>query len=155
MVVDSADQVRRLVGDDLPAEAETVLDSGGVLDLTNVEGDQKFVVLSARAGRRLFVIRGQARRLRAYSSRLVVIGLGPRWTRSVLGIQAAVVLGVGLLAGVTAGILGVKLAADNYVVTSVPAVPIALACGATIIAAGLATALAARALTAAEHPAIA
>lgn len=252
MVVDSADQVRRLVGDQLPDDAEAVLDAGGVLDFTSVAGDQKFVVTSA-AGKRLlvtpalptlkvsldrqfsksfggavllstakklklptnlprtfiytdvtptvieeaaaaavdagydtefvqysvpppepelptnayvflaglvlggfavllFVITGQARRLRTYSSRLVAIGLGPRWTLSVLGIQAAVIVGVGLLAGVSAGILGVKITSDNYAATDVPVLPIALACGATIIAAGLATALAVRALTATEHP---
>lgn len=254
MVVDSADQVRRLAGDQLPDDAEAVLDAGGVLDFTSVAGDQKFVVTSA-AGKRLlvtpalptlkvsldrqfsksfggvvllgtakklklpinpprtfiytdvtptvieeaaaaavdagydtefvqysvpppepelptnayvflaglvlggfavllFVITGQARRLRTYSSRLVAIGLGPRWTLSVLGIQAAVIVGVGLLAGVSAGILGVRITSDNYAATDVPVLPIALACGATIIAAGLATALAVRALTATEHPEI-
>jgi len=55
---------------------------------------------------------------------------------------------VGRLAGVTAGILGVKVTSDNYAVTAVPVLPIALACGATVIAAGLATALAVRALAA-------
>lgn len=100
----------------------------------------------------LVVIKGQATRLRMYSSRLVAIGLGPRWTLSVLGIQAAVVIGVALLAGAAAGILGVKITSDNYAVTVVPVLPIALACGATILAAGLATALAVRALTATEYP---
>lgn len=100
----------------------------------------------------LLVIRGQARRLRTYSSRLVAIGLGPRWTLSVLGIQAAVIVGVGPLAGVSAGILGVEITSDNYAATDVLVLPIALACVAIIVAAGLATAMAVRALTATEHP---
>ncbi len=252
MVIGSAYELRRLIGDDLPGNAETALDSGGVLDFTSAEGDQKFVVYSPNGARQLvtpvlptlkvslnrqfsanfggavllstakklklpisdpnkyifpdvpprvigdavqaavdagydsefvqyavpppppqlpanayvflaglvlggfavllLVIRGQARRLRTYSSRLVAIGLGPRWTLSVLGIEAAVIVGVGLLAGISAGILGVKITSNNYAVTDIPVLPITLACGATIIAAGLATALAVRTLTATEHP---
>lgn len=252
MVIDSAEKIRRLLGDGLPANAEKVLDSGGVLDFTNAKGDQKFVVTSD-AGKRLFVtpvlpklkvslnrqfrasfggavltstakrlkhpingpnkhfftdvpqqvigdavqaavdhgydsdfvqyavpppppqlpanayvfladlvlggfavlllvIRGQARRLRTYSSRLVAIGLGPRWTLSVLGIQAAAIVGVGLVVGIAGGVLGVGVTSDRYVVLDVPVLPITLACGATIVAAALATALAVRALTATEHP---
>ncbi len=252
MVVDTADQVRRIVGDDLPTDAETVLDAGGVLDFTRTTGDQRFEVISS-AGKRVLttptlptlrvslpielsanfggavllstaerlelpvsepkryvypdvsqsvigdaaqtaveagydsdfvqyavdppppelpanayaflaalvlggfailvnVIRGQARRLRGYLARLVAIGLGTRWTLSVLAIQAALIVGVGLLSGVTAGVLGVKITSDNYVVTVVPVLPISLACAATILAACLATATAVRALTAVEHP---
>ena len=252
MIIESADDVRRLVGSDLPADAETVLESGGVLDFTDAEGDQRFVVYAANGDRLLvtpllttlkvslnkqfssqfggavllstanelnlpvdppgkyifpdvspsvigdavqaavdagydsefvqysvpppppdlptyayvflagltlggfavllLVIRGQASRLRSYSARLVAIGLGPRWTLSLLVIQAAVVVGIGLIAGVSAGILGVTITSDNYVVTEVPAFPIALACGATLVAAGLATLLAAHSLTAATYP---
>lgn len=100
----------------------------------------------------MFVIRGQANRLRTYSARLVAIGLGPRWTLSILTIQAAVILGTGLVAGIAGGILGVKLSSAHYPVTVVPVLPIALACGATCIAAVLATALSIRTLTATEHP---
>lgn len=100
----------------------------------------------------LTVIRGQARRLRTYSARLVALGLSPRWTLSVLGIQAAVTVGVGLLAGVTAGVAGIKITSGVYVVTAVPVLPVALACSATVLAAAVATALAVRALAATEHP---
>lgn len=99
----------------------------------------------------LTVIRGQARRLRRYSSRLIALGVGPRWTLSVLGIQAAVTLGVGATTGVAAGILGVTITANSYTILDVPAAPIALACAATAAATALATALAVRALTATEH----
>ncbi|MGI8433775.1 MAG: hypothetical protein ACR2LE_03425 [Nocardioidaceae bacterium] len=252
MVIDSADQARQIIGDQLPANAETVLNRGGVLDFTSAIGDQKLVVYSGNGNRQLvtpvlptlkvsldqqlsanfggavllstarklnlpisdpriyiypdatpqvigkavhaavnagydsefvqyfvpppppelptnayvylaglvlggftvllLVIRAQARRLRTYSSRLVAIGLGPRWTRSVLLIQAAVIVGVGLLVGVSAGVLGVVITCDRYAAFSVPVLPITLACAVTIIAAGLATALAVRALTATEHP---
>jgi len=251
MVLDDAGDLGQLVGDQLPDDAEAVLNEGGVLDFTNAVGDQKLVVNSA-SGKRLFVtpalptlkvsldaqfsksfggailrrtareqglpvnspsriiypeatprqieaaaaaavdagydsqfvqysvappepvlptnayvflaglvlggfavllyvVRGQARRLREYSSRLVAIGLGPRWSLSVLSIQAAVTIGVGLLAGISAGILGVRVTSANYAVTDVPTLPITIACGATVLAAGLATAIAARALTATEH----
>jgi putative ABC transport system permease protein len=255
MVIDTADQVRRIIGDDLPADAETVLDAGGVLDFTRATGNQRFEVI-ASAGKRVLstpalptlrvaslpieltanfggavllstaedlklpvsepkryiypdasqtvianaaqaaveagydsdfvqyavdppppqlpanayaflaalvlggfaillnVIRGQGRRLRGYLARLVAIGLGTRWTLSVLAIQAALIVGVGLLAGVSAGVLGVQITADNYVVTAVPVLPITLACSATILAAVLATATAVRALTARENPEI-
>lgn len=54
MIVRSADQVRRLVGDTLPREATPTLESGGVLDFTGAEGAQQIVVDSA-AGKRLLV----------------------------------------------------------------------------------------------------
>lgn len=252
MVVDSADQVRRVVSDQLPANAETVLNSGGVLDFTNAIGAQKFVVYPAKGDHQLvtpvlptlkvpvdkqfganfggavllrtaeklklpisdpsiyvypdatpqiidkavqaavhagydsefvqysvpppppvlptnayifltglllggfavllLVTRGQARRLRTYGSRLVAIGLGPRWSLSVLAIQALVVVGTGVLVGVAAGLLGVAVTYNRYAAFYVPILPITLACAATIIAAVLATTLAARALTATEHP---
>lgn len=252
MVLDDAGDLGRLVGDQLPDDAVAVLDDGGVLDFTNVVGDQKLVVNSATSGKRLFVtpalrtlkvsldaqfsksfggailrstarelklpvkppariiytdatptlieeaataavdagydsqfvqysvpppepvlptnayvfltglvlggfavllyvVRGQAKRLRDYSSRLVAIGLGPRWSLSVLGIQAALTIGVGLLAGISAGLLGVQVTSANYAVTSVPTLPITIACGATVLAAALATTIAARALTATEY----
>ncbi len=252
MVLDDAADLRRLVGDQLPEEAEAVLNDGGVLDFTNTAGDQKFVVRPATSDKKLlvtpalrtlkvsldaqfrksfggavlrstarqlklpvkppariiytdatptrieeaagaaveagydsqfvqysvappepvlptnayvflsglvlggfavllYVVRGQAKRLREYSSRLVAIGLGPRWSLSVLSIQAAVTIGVGLLAGISAGLVGVRVTSANYAATDVPTVPITLACGATVLAAGLATAIAARALTATEH----
>ncbi|MGI8678340.1 MAG: hypothetical protein ACR2LX_06565 [Jatrophihabitans sp.] len=100
----------------------------------------------------LLVIRSQAKKLRTYSSRLLALGLTARWTLSVLGIQAAIIVGIGLLAGVAAGVLGIALVTDSYLVLNVPSLPIALACGATIVAAGLATASAVRALTAVENP---
>jgi hypothetical protein len=99
----------------------------------------------------LSVIRGQARRLRTYSSRLIALGVGPRWTLSVLGIQAAITVLVGATTGVAAGILGVTITANSYTVLDVPTLPIVLACAATAAAAALATALAVRALTATEH----
>ncbi|MEJ7757806.1 MAG: hypothetical protein WKF83_17330 [Nocardioidaceae bacterium] len=52
MIVESAEDVRRLVGDDLPASAETTLEAGGVLDFTSALGDQRFVVYAA-SGQRL------------------------------------------------------------------------------------------------------
>jgi len=252
MVLDDAGDLGRLAGDQLPDDAEAVLDDGGVLDFTNAVGDQKLVVNSATSGKRLvvtpalrtlkvsldaqfsksfggailrstarelklpvkppariiytdatptlieeaataavdagydsqfvqysvpppepvlptnayvfltglvlggfavllYVVRGQAKRLRDHSSRLVAIGLGPRWSLSVLGIQAALTIGVGLLAGISAGLLGVQVTSANYAVTSVPTLPITIACGATVLAAALATTIAARALTATEY----
>ena len=252
MVLENVADLRRLVGDQLPEDAEAVLTDGGVLDFTSAVGDQKFVVTSAISGKKLlvtpalrtlkvsldaqfkksfggavlrstalklklpvkppariiytdatpilieeaaaaaveagydsqfvqysvappepvlptnayvflaglvlggfavllYVVRGQAKRLREYSSRLVAIGLGPRWSLSVLSIQAAVTIGVGLFAGISAGLLGVRVTSANYAATDVPALPITLACGATVLAAAAATTIAARALTATEH----
>lgn len=252
MVIDSADQVREVVGDDITPNAESVLDAGGVLDFSGAEGDQRFIVYSAKGKELLrtpvlptlkvslpkqissqfggavlrstaqglglpvdrtpnkfiftdvptpvigdavqavvnagydseFVqyatppppptlpiyayvylaglvlggftvllvaIRGQAKRLRSYSARLVALGLGPRWTLSILGIHATTILAVGLIAGYAAAALGVELTTDNYVVTDVPTLPVTLACLGTLTAAGLATALAVRTLTASEH----
>ncbi|MEJ7757805.1 MAG: hypothetical protein WKF83_17325 [Nocardioidaceae bacterium] len=45
-----------------------------------------------------------------------------------------------------------KVAAGTYTVTAIPALPIAIACTATVIAAALATTLALRNLSAAEQP---
>lgn len=255
MVVDTADQVRRVIGDDLPADAEAVLNAGGVLDFTSATGDQKFAVYSTRSKpdlttpalptlrvpslsiqiqanfggavlrdtaqelglpvsvpkRYVFpdvsqpiiaeaaqtaveagydsdfvqyaveppppdlptyayvflaalllgglaillsVIRGQGQRLRGYLARMVAIGLGTRWPLSILGIQASLVVVVGLVVGVSAGVLGVRVTSENYAVTSIPLVPIVLAGSATIMAAALASASAVRALTAVEDPEI-
>lgn len=252
MIIDSAHDVRKIVGDALPANAEAVLESGGVLDFSGAEGDQRFVVYAAN-GKELLrtpvlptlkvslpqqisrqfggavlrgtaqdlglpierapnnfifpnvatpvigdavqaavnagydsefvqyatppppptlpsyayvflvglilggfvvllvVIRSQAKRLRSYSARLVAIGLRPRWTLSVLGIQTAAIVGVGFFIGGAAATVGVELSTDNYAVIDVPARPVAIACLATVIAAGFAAALSVRTLTASEH----
>lgn len=60
-------------------------------------------------------------------------------------------VGVGALAGVTGGVLGVLITSDRYAVLDVPVLPITIACGATLAAAALATSLAGRALTATER----
>lgn len=99
----------------------------------------------------LLVIGEQAKRLRTYSARMIAIGLTPRWILSILAIQTALIIGTGLLIGTAAALLGVTISADNYPVLNVPVLPITLACLATIVAAGLATALAVRALRATEN----
>ncbi|MET0822421.1 MAG: hypothetical protein ABWY58_15770 [Aeromicrobium sp.] len=251
MVVDSADQLRRLLGSQIHGDAETVLTSGGVLDFTRTKGNQRFVVFSGsrqllttpelttlkvRPDRQLrasfggavllstarelglpvseptryiypdvsqretedavqaavdagydsefvqyavappepdlptyayvflaalvlggfailfAVLRGQAYRLRTYSSRLVAIGLTPRWILSLLEIQAALVVGVGLLAGICAGILGVDVTHGVYATTRIPVLPIVSAAVGVVLSAGVAASLAVRTLTAAEHP---
>lgn len=100
----------------------------------------------------MVVIRGQAVRLRGYSSRLLAVGLTPRWLLSVLSIEVAVILGIGLATGVAAGIIGIVIVTDSYLVLSVPVLPVALSCLGTVLAAGLATGSAVRALTAVESP---
>lgn len=102
----------------------------------------------------LQVVRGQARTLRSYSSRLVAIGLTPRWTLFVLGIQSAVTLGAGVILGAAGGLLGVDLARTAYPSKDIPVLPITLACTATVVAAGLAVLLAVRTITAVESPEI-
>lgn len=247
MTLANADDLRRLVGDGLPRNAESVLRSGGVVDFSGTRGAQGFVVVAnggerqlttpalrtvkahvARAfssqfsgavltstARRLglpvgppvkylypsvndteirsavratvragydsefvhyhvpppapelpaaalvffaglvfggfvvllLVITDQARRLRSYSEQLVALGIRPSWTRGVLILQTAIVVGVGLLAGLVGSTLGLRVIAGHYVVTAVPGLPIAASLVLTVIAAGLATALASRALT--------
>jgi putative ABC transport system permease protein len=249
MIVQNAEQIRRLIGHRLPAGAEAVLTSGGVLDFTRTEGKQRFAVFRGservrttpevetfriRPDRQLranfggavllstakaldlpiseptryiypdvstketedavqtavdagydsefvqysvappppqlptyayvflaallvggfavllTVLQGQARKLRTYGSRLVAIGLTPRWTLSVLEIQTAIIVAVGLAAGVSAGILGVKMTVGVYASTSIPVLPIACAALGVVLAAGIATASAIRTLKAAE-----
>lgn len=252
LVLNSAHELRRIVGNELPQNAETTLNAGGVLDFTSATSDQRFVIdsdggtrhvvpqvlptLKVSLSRRfneqyagaillrtaeqlklpisdptkyiftdvssttinravaatvdagfdsrfvqynvvppppdiptswyvflaglilggyavlLLVIRGQARKLRTYSARLVSIGLTPQWTLSVLGIQAAVIVGISLFGGIAAGIFGIAIVTDNYLVLNVPVLPIALSSAAIVLAAGLATASAIRALTASESP---
>ncbi|WP_134738754.1 hypothetical protein [Nocardioides sp. 503] len=96
------------------------------------------------------IIRAQGRRVRSYLARLVALGLGTRWAVSLLGIQAALIVAVGVVAGVGAGVLGIRVASATYAVTLVPAVPIAIACAATAVAALLATGSAVRTVTAVE-----
>ena len=252
LVLSTAADLNRIVGDTVPAAAESTLAAGGVLDFTGAVGDQRFVVDSADGKRRvlaqslptlhvqldpqfsqqyagvvllataqklslpigdptkfiftgvttpvidqavratvdagydsrfvqynvtppppdipttwyiflsalvlggfvvlLLVIRGQAVRLRGYSSRLLAMGLTPGWLLSVLGIQAGLIIGVGLAGGIAAGVLGIVIVTDSYLRLSVPIVPIVLSCVATVVAAALATASAVRALTATESP---
>ena len=252
MVVDSADQLRRLLGPVLPASAEKTLADGGVIDFTRTRGKQSFtitgagenptttitatlptarirpdkawrlnyggVVLRSTAQRLglpvnskksyyftdvtqpqttaavaaavaagydaafvqyhvepfpqrvppaayvflaalvagaftvlLLVVGGQAVRLRAYSARLVAIGLTPRWTRGILATQAALTVGLGLAAGTLAGLAGVRITADHYARLVIPTTPITIAVVATVLAATAAISLAARRLSATER----
>lgn len=100
----------------------------------------------------LLAVRSQARRLRLYAPRLVALGVTPRWILSVLGLQAASTIGTGLMVGVLAGVAGIALDTITYPTIAVPLLPIALACTATILSAGIASALAVRALSAVENP---
>lgn len=252
MVLDSAGQLRALLGPALPASAERTLADGGVIDFTRTEGDQSFIVgttdgktllttaplptarfnpgkiwrgnyggvvlrstmdslgISVNSPRSyyftevseagtsaavtaavtagyddgfvqyhvdpfppqvppaayvflaalalgafavlLLVVGGQASRLRAYTARLVAIGLTPRWTRGILTQQAGLTVGTGLVAGAAAGLLGVRTTADHYAHLVVPTTAITIALVATVLAAAAATALAARRLSATEHP---
>jgi hypothetical protein len=253
MVLDSATDLRRLLGDELPARTEARLEAGGVVDFTGARGDQRFVVTSSDGGQRLtasvptlkvtadrqyttsfggailrstagrlglpvgdptkylypdvseqtirksvsavvdagydsefvlyavpppppdlptsgyvflsclmagcfavllIVVRGQVRRLRAYSARLVAIGLTPRWVLSLLGIQSGLLIGTGLLGGAAAGVVGLAAAADSYAVVDVPVAAIAGACVATVVMATAATAAGIRSLRADASPVV-
>ena len=96
----------------------------------------------------ILVVTDQARRLRSYSERLVALGLRPGWTRGVLAIQAAVIVGVGFLTGVIGGVLSLRVIAGHYAVTAIPSAPITAILLAVLIAAAAATSIAARSLTA-------
>lgn len=85
-------------------------------------------------------MRAQAQQLGDYVARLRAIGFSRKWTLSVLAIEAGVLLTVGLTTGAIAGLVAVAVTSGQYVVVSVPAVPIAAACLATIAAALVATA---------------
>lgn len=250
MVVDSADDLRRVVGTGLPPAADRVLETGGVLDFTGAAGDQQFAVyapdgqervtptlrtLDVRLDRQLttsfggaillstaqqlglpvsapatflypdvsapviraavaavveagfdsefvlyavpppspdlptsgyvflgclllgcfailvLVMRGQARRLSDYGDRLVSLGLAPRWTLSVLAIQGVVTLAVGFVTGGAAGLVGIAIATDTYVVVDVPWAAIGAASGVTVLVIGLATVLGMRSVAVVRH----
>lgn len=251
MVIDSADQLRTLLGPALPTSAEKTLAGGGVIDFTRTRGDQSFTIAGAAAtnqrttatlptarfrpgkvwrgtyggvvlrstarsiglplggqksyyftgvtqpqttaavaaavaagydaafvqyhvepfpqrvpaaayvflaalvlgafGVLLLIVGSQATRLRAYSARLVAIGLTPRWTRGILTTQAALTVGIGLAAGTIAGLLGIMITADHYARLVIPTTPITITVIATVAAAALATRLAARRLSATER----
>ncbi|MEV8373994.1 FtsX-like permease family protein [Kribbella sp. NPDC056861] len=75
----------------------------------------------------LTVVRHQADRLRSYSTRLVALGVTPRWIRSLLLRQSATLVLVGVLVGLTAGVLGVVVASANFAVVDIPVLPVTLA----------------------------
>lgn len=99
------------------------------------------------------VVRAQARRLRASSALLVALGLRPRWTITVLLLQAGIIVGVSVVCGITGGVLGVLVTSDAYVAVDVPVGPIVLAAAAFAATAAVATTVASRSLRAAEVPA--
>lgn len=242
------DDLRRLIGPDLPNEAEAVLRAGGVIDFSAARGPQQFVVVANGGERQLttpvlptlkahvapafstqisgavltstaeklglpvsspvkylypsvttaqirsavkasvdagydgefvhyhvpppaptlpaaawvffaglalggfvvlvLVVTDQARRLRDYSERLVAIGLRPGWTRGVLAVQAAVIVGVGLVTGVVGGVLSLHVIARHYAVTAIPGIPITATIIAVLLTTALATSIATRSLTA-------
>lgn len=248
LTLDDPADLRRLIGSDLPNEAESVLRAGGVIDFSAARGSQRFVVV-ANGGERqlttpvlptlkahvapafstqfsgavltstaeklglpvsspvkylypsvttaqirsavtasvdagydsefvhyhvpppaptlpaaawvfftglalggfvvlLLVVTDQARRLRDYSERLVAIGLRPGWTRGVLAVQAAVIVGVGLVTGVVGGVLSLRAIAGHYAVTAIPSTPIIATMIVVLLATAAATLIATRSLTA-------
>lgn len=96
----------------------------------------------------VLVVTDLARRLRDYSERLVAIGLRPGWTRGVLAVQAAVIVGVGLVTGVVGGVLSLHVIAGHYAVTAIPSTSIAATMIAVLLTTAAATLIATRSLTA-------
>lgn len=103
----------------------------------------------------VLAVQSQARRLRSHSSRLVALGVPPRFTRSVLLIQTAAVLSIGGLLGVTAGVLGVELTSSIYATIAIPTSTIVFALLATLSAAVAAAAAGLKTLKASDAPLLA
>lgn len=96
----------------------------------------------------LLVVSQQVLRLRPYASRLLAIGLGTGWIRSVIALQVAALVAVGVVTGLVAGLLAILATSAQFPVLVIPALPIWLACASVVASAAIVTVVGARALTA-------